>query len=66
MKEISLFVSICWPSSHTRIPYFGKGGVTAVDVVVAMGAIEVVITTLHQTNKEVSLIHLAQCLPAGI
>ena len=28
MEEISLFVSICWPSSRTRIPYFGKRGVT--------------------------------------
>jgi len=29
MEEISLFVSICWPSSRTHIPYFGKRGVTA-------------------------------------
>jgi len=28
MEEISLFVSICWPSLCTRIPYFGKRGVT--------------------------------------
>ena len=24
-KEISLFVSLCWPSSRTRTPYFGIG-----------------------------------------
>ena len=28
MEEISLFVSICWPFSHTRTTYFGKRGVT--------------------------------------
>ena len=28
MEEISLFVSICWPSLRTRILYFGKQGVT--------------------------------------
>ena len=28
MEEISLFVSICWPSSRTRTLYFGKRGVT--------------------------------------
>ena len=28
MKEISLFVIICWPSSCTCIPYLGKRGVT--------------------------------------
>ena len=27
-EEISLFVSICWPSSRTCILYFGKRGVT--------------------------------------
>ena len=28
MEEISLFVSICWPSSRTCTPYFEKRGVT--------------------------------------
>ena len=28
MEEISLFMSICWPSSRTHIPHFGKRGVT--------------------------------------
>jgi len=28
MEEISLFMSICWASSRTHIPYFGKRGVT--------------------------------------
>ena len=27
-EEIFLFVSICWPSSRTRTPYFGKRGVS--------------------------------------
>jgi len=27
MKEILLFMSICWPSSRTRISYFEKRGV---------------------------------------
>ena len=38
MEEISLFVSICWPSSRTYIPYFGKRGVTRIDGDLVLGA----------------------------